>query len=252
MRNRYPALQLLNHMKFCGPNMVTFLQFLMAQPNILTPICKQKNQSTDSKKMVELELQPRAPYVRFSSAAQLTHQVGWGQAQVREGDVVLNLAWLKQREGREWIPLPQSELSPLPPPGPMPSPGVCSDKSGNTIDRTWELQQGESLASGLKIERRAMAPSFGGGLGTSRRQMCFLQGCRGPVCSWNANPEQGWGGWASFPGRKTGMSVRFRRPAGNGWGCGWLLYTSLRPYLVGTWMGRGEQWEILEVYLLVG
>lgn len=25
VRDRYPALQLLNHMKFCGPNMVTFL-----------------------------------------------------------------------------------------------------------------------------------------------------------------------------------------------------------------------------------
>lgn len=78
VRDRYPALQLLNHMKFCEPNMVTFLQFLMAQPNILTPICKQENQSTDSKKMVELELQPRAPYVTFSSAAQLTHPGGMG------------------------------------------------------------------------------------------------------------------------------------------------------------------------------
>lgn len=50
----------------------------MAQPNILTPICKQEKQSTDSKKMVELELQPRAPYVRFSSAVQLTHPGGMG------------------------------------------------------------------------------------------------------------------------------------------------------------------------------
>lgn len=31
---------LVKPMRFCGPNLVTFLQFLMARPNTFTPICK--------------------------------------------------------------------------------------------------------------------------------------------------------------------------------------------------------------------
>lgn len=31
---------LVKHMRFCGPNLVTVLQFLMARPNTFTPICK--------------------------------------------------------------------------------------------------------------------------------------------------------------------------------------------------------------------
>lgn len=38
-----------------------------------------------------------------------------------------------------------------------------------------------------------MALSFHGELSVSGKQMCFLQGCRGPGCSWNANQEKNLG-----------------------------------------------------------
>lgn len=73
-----------------------------------------------------------------------------------------------------------SVFSPLLLPGLMPShfqchlrkPGVCSDSSGNTVDRTWGPQEGEGPASGLR--QRPVALSFIGELSVPGRQMCLL------------------------------------------------------------------------------
>lgn len=101
---------------------------------------------------------------------------------MQEGEAVLSLAWLEQREGIEWSPTfctlptapPRSHTLSFPV---LPrKPGVCSGLSGNTVDWTWGPRQGEGPASG---HRRPTTLSFTGQLSASRRQVRFLQGCRG-------------------------------------------------------------------------
>lgn len=145
--------------------------------------------------MVELELQPRAPWVRLFSAAQVTHTdvVGTSPDTGERGSSGSGMA----KAGEDSPPNlpPHSVFSPLLHPCLTPSPfqhhlkrlGVCSGWSDSTNTGSGNPSKGKALPW-TELGKRPVAFSCIGELSTSERQMCLLTGFRGAGYSWNATP----------------------------------------------------------------